>query len=319
MLFAGVVISTLLAACAEDPVQRIDLLAFSTTVSLSVYAPPDNFQSVVVPAVEQRMKTLETRWRSFGDGRLGQLNLALERGGCGHPDPGTLELVTIALDYQTRSNGLFDPTLGLEVDAWGFRDIDQSKAPPAPAPADKGKIRLGGSQVCSNGPVRLDLGGIAKGAIVKDLAALLKSYNVENAIINVGGDLLVLGMRGTKPWRVAVQHPRRPGVVAHIAAASGDAIFSSGDYHRSRLDGEAHHILDPRTGSPSIGAIATTVIHSDPLLADVAATALMVAGPSDFEAVAARLGVKRAILIDDNLRVHSLENTGLDLPRQLAP
>lgn len=309
----------LLACARPEPVTQIDLLAFSTTVSFSIYAPPDGFHDNVVPALEQRMQELEVQWRSFGDGALATLNHTLESGGCTTTDSDTLELVLAATEYARQSNGLFDPTLGLAVDAWGFRDYDQIES--AVAPKVKGKLTIEGTRICSDAPLRIDLGGIAKGAIVLELAQLLETFNVHNAIINVGGDLLVLGTRGDKPWRVAIQHPRKPGVIARIDAADGDAIFSSGDYHRRAIqDGKVtHHILDPRTQAPSTGAIATTVIHANPLLADAAATALLVAGVDEYEAIANKLNITRAVLIDQELGVHSLPHTDIELPTTLTP
>lgn len=319
---AAALVAGLLLVCSAcsrpEPVAQFDFLAFSTTVSLSLYEPPDTFVSETLPLLEQRMSELETRWRSFGDGELGLLNAALERGECATPGSATYALTARALELQSLSSGLFDPTLGLEVDALGFRDADVPPGPPAPAV--RGNVELGKTAICADGPVRLDLGGVAKGAIVQELAELLARHQIHHAIINVGGDMLVLGSRGPTPWRIAIQHPRRRGVIATFEAHSGEAIFSSGDYRRSRLvDGQTtHHILDPRTGKSAVGAVATTVIHTDPLLADAAATALMVAGPGAFEDIARKLGLKRAVLIDHALRVHALATTNIDLPTQLS-
>ncbi|MEM7082424.1 MAG: FAD:protein FMN transferase [Pseudomonadota bacterium] len=332
-------------SCIEPPprVVTIDFLAFSTTVSLSVYAPSNDFYLTTVPAIEARLATLDTRWRSFGDGSLGRLNDALERSDCATTDADTHALIVRALDYRVRSQGLFDPTLGIEVDHHGFRDTAQTER--AELPTRKGAVSITDSTICADGPVRLDLGGIAKGAIALDLATLLRNHNAPDAIINLGGDLLVLGTRGPQPWRVAIQHPRAPGVIATFDVHDGTAVFSSGDYFRRRPaptlehadhDGSArgtadidavrarprddvgpHHILDPRTGNPARGAIATTVMHSDPVLADVAATALMVAGPQSFEEIAARLEIDEALLIDAELAVHRLPGTSVELPIRL--
>ncbi len=306
-------------SCArEEPVAQVDLLAFSTTVSFSVHAPPETFYQSVVPALEKRMQELEVQWRSFGDGALAVLNQTLEAGGCATTDEATLQLIVAASHYSELSGGLFDPTLGLSVDAWGFRDYGQSEY--ADAPEIKGRLSIDGDRLCADAPLRIDLGGIAKGAIVLELARVLKAFDVHNAIINVGGDLLVLGSRGNTPWRVAIQHPRRAGVIAQIDAADGDAIFSSGDYHRTSVkDAQiTHHILDPRTLAPSTGAIATTVIHTNPLLADAAATALLVAGPEQYEATAKSMNITRAVLIDQQLNIHALPATDIKLPATLV-
>ncbi len=47
-----------------------------------------------------------------------------------------------------------------------------------------------------------------------------------------------------------------------------------------------------------------TVIHTDGALADAAATALFVAGPGEWRAVAARMGVRQVMLIDDTGTIH---------------
>ena len=52
----------------------------------------------------------------------------------------------------------------------------------------------------------------------------------------------------------------------------------------------------PRT--PASGLDSVTVVHRDAALADAAATALLVAGPQRWQAVAARMGIDQALVID---------------------
>jgi FAD:protein FMN transferase len=56
-------------------------------------------------------------------------------------------------------------------------------------------------------------------------------------------------------------------------------------------------VIDPRSGRPSRGLVAATVLHDDPALADAAATTLMIAGPEDWPLYAGRLGVARALVV----------------------
>ena len=65
-----------------------------------------------------------------------------------------------------------------------------------------------------------------------------------------------------------------------------------------------HHILDPRTGYPAQGTQSVTVIHPESALADVAATALFVAGPEDWHRLAKKLGITQVMLIDDQGKIH---------------
>ncbi|HEX7719243.1 MAG TPA: FAD:protein FMN transferase, partial [Woeseiaceae bacterium] len=59
------------------------------------------------------------------------------------------------------------------------------------------------------------------------------------------------------------------------------------------------HVLDPRTGYPARDTSSVTVIHTDPVLADAAATALLVAGNAEFDEACERLGIDHALLISD--------------------
>ena len=57
------------------------------------------------------------------------------------------------------------------------------------------------------------------------------------------------------------------------------------------------HVLDPRTGYPVQHTAAATVVHDDALLADAAATALLVGGPAEFEEVCRILGLEVALIV----------------------
>ncbi|MDZ7642777.1 MAG: FAD:protein FMN transferase [Woeseiaceae bacterium] len=75
--------------------------------------------------------------------------------------------------------------------------------------------------------------------------------------------------------------------------------MTSGNYERYfEYEGRRYaHVLDPRTGYPATGTASVTVVHRDPVLADAAATALLVGGVDDFDALCARLGLEQALLI----------------------
>ena len=82
----------------------------------------------------------------------------------------------------------------------------------------------------------------------------------------------------------------------------GETIVTSGNYERFvRIDGERYsHVLNPRTGYPVTHSSSVTVIHTDAMLADAAATALMVGGAAEFETLTEALGIEFALLIDES-------------------
>jgi thiamine biosynthesis lipoprotein len=129
----------------------------------------------------------------------------------------------------------------------------------------------------------------------------LRSMGIQNAIINAGGDLNVIGSHGDRPWKVGVRHPQGGGVLAAVELADGEAIYTSGNYERYREhEGVSYsHIIDPRTGMPVWHVASVTVIDNAGARADAAATALSVAGPDDWYRIARQMGLKYVMLVDE--------------------
>lgn len=129
----------------------------------------------------------------------------------------------------------------------------------------------------SDSQTKLDLGAIAKGYAV-DVAAetLLKHKAITCALVNAGGNIKAIGNKpGNKPWRVAVQHPRKAEkFLGTIALSNGQAAATSGDYQRYyELDGvRYHHLIDPQTGQPVWMHQSVTVIAMSGLKADYYST-----------------------------------------------
>ncbi|MCK7501943.1 MAG: FAD:protein FMN transferase [Comamonadaceae bacterium] len=92
-------------------------------------------------------------------------------------------------------------------------------------------LAMEGARVTSrNAAVRLDLGGYAKGYALDRAAAILRAQGMRNALINIGGNVMALGDKGGRPWRVGIQHPRAPMPIAMLRAAG-----RRGDRHLGRL------------------------------------------------------------------------------------
>jgi thiamine biosynthesis lipoprotein len=274
------------------------------------------------PAAEQALDGLEELyteldrdWRTFGPGELGRVNAALLAGQSARLSPRLAGLVRRSLEFRPLTDGLFDPRIGALVALWGFDDM--AHATPVRPPdegsvaalrhrtIDAGEVHLEADAVWSDAPLSLDLNGLAEGAALAAGAALLRSSGITAALLDTGGDLVAVGSHGNRPWRVGVRDPRGPGNLGTVALQPGETIASSGGYeHRFQADGKTfHHILDPRTGSPSRGATGTTVIAMDAELADAAATALMVAGPARFAEIGERMGIDTALLVTEDGRV----------------
>ena len=110
--------------------------------------------------------------------------------------------------------------------------------------------------------MRIDLGGIAKIYILDAGMRVLRQQGIHSAMINGGGDVLVMGSHQGQPWRIGVRDPRAPSTLIGTIELNDGIVASSGDYERY-FDHEGHryhHILDPRTGYPTQGLRGVTLV-----------------------------------------------------------
>jgi thiamine biosynthesis lipoprotein len=181
-------------------------------------------------------------------------------------------------------------------------------ASPPPGRGAGGGCRIGSA----NPAVALDFGGYLKGVALDRAAAAMKAHGITNALINIGGNVLALGAKGTTPWRVGIQHPRRSEPLAALELRDGEAIGTSGDYQRHfDLDGRRYsHLIDPRTAEPAVGTQALTVLIAPRdkagLWSDVASKPLFVAGDG-WRPLAAKLGIAQVLRVDAAGRVEVTE------------
>jgi FAD:protein FMN transferase len=285
--------------------------------------PPPSTPPPTAREVEALFRELHADWDPWGDGALGRVNQALAAGEAIRPEDDLAALLSEAAGLTARTEGLFEPAIGALVQLWGFSS--EEAVPDAPPPAEAIAATLAGmaplpellapdGQVRGPAGAQIDLGGFVKGVAVDRGIAHLRARGIEHAIVNAGGDLRAIGRRGERPWRIGIRATRDEGVVAALEIEHDEAVFTSGDYER-HFDYQGrryHHILDPRSGYPTEGLAAVTVLHRDAALADAAATALMVAGVDDWPRLAARLGVEAVMVVRVDGRI---ELTGAMRPR----
>ena len=128
-----------------------------------------------------------------------------------------------------------------------------------------------------------------------------------NYMIFGGGQVQIHGMRGSRAWRVGVQHPRQPDYIGFVES-SGSSISTSGDYEHFFIDDTGrrwHHIIDLSTGRPAARSVQVTVVTERGVYADALSTACFVRGPEPcFEMLERVPGGAEAVLIDSDMRLH---------------
>lgn len=302
-----------LAACSAEPeVQRAEFLVFGTLVDITVLDTDPLKVNEAFAEIQASFQLMHRDWHAWEPGLLTGVNEAFAAGLPATADADIVMLVKRSQEIERLSEGCFNPAIGALIRLWGFHTSDYPVLGPPPSDEAIGSILLqkpsslgiqidGLTLTTDNRSVQLDFGGIAKGYAIDLAMEVLRSKGIHNAIVNAGGDLKAMGGREDRPWRIAIRSPSG-GIIGTIETMGDEAIFSSGVYERFREDEHERypHILDPRTGWPVSEMAAATVISREGLLADAAATALIVAGYQEGFRVARALGLDQVLLIDQS-------------------
>ena len=239
----------------------------------------------LVDSLVERLEELELRWSRFiSSSELSRLNA-----GSGMPtvvSHETMMLIERAVWAWQATGGLFDPTVLSAVISAGYtKSFDQLgdvvvKTPGAvetEVPGCAG-IELNPSINLVQLPagVGIDPGGIGKGLAADLVAVEAVERGATAALCSLGGDLRVVGDPPSEGWEVELDHflDREARINLHAGAVATSSTLRR---RWSTDEGEAHHVIDPRTALPSTGeAVACSVIAAEAWWAEALATAILV-------------------------------------------
>ncbi len=312
-----------LSGCEQRPqVYQQQVLALGTLVDISIYGVDEEQAAKAVTAVTNKMEAIHHNWHAWQPSKLTYINQQLAAGNTVSLDQEQQQLIQTGITLARQSNDLFNPAAGKLIALWGFHSDERPDAAPptetnisalVTTAAKMSELTLDGNQLSSTNPdVMIDVGGYAKGYAVDQGIDTLRRMGINNAIINAGGDLRAIGSKGKYPWRIGIRHPRQAGVIASLETHADESVFTSGDYERYfEYHGQRfHHIIDPRVGRPAQGTSSVTIIHKNASSADAAATAIFIAGPSQWRETAQAMGIEEVMLIDAAGTIHMTEAMG---------
>jgi thiamine biosynthesis lipoprotein len=265
------------ASCTNLKFWKEEQLLLGTKCSISAYGedPRD--------AVEAAFAEIERMDKLFSDFREDSILSRLNREGHLKETEETREVIWLikrAVFFAEKSEGAFDPTVGPLMKLWGFRGGVRTL--PSSLEIQKTLFYISYKNIIvEKDGIRLtkgeiDLGGIAKGYAVDRATYILKNKGIKKALVNAGGNIYGFG----KAWKIGIQDPRDKTNLIGYLKIQDAGVASSGDYERFFIiDGKRYsHIMDPRTGYPKQGVIATTVKAKDATTADALSTTLFVMG-----------------------------------------
>lgn len=235
--------------------------------------------------------------------------------------PETYYVIERGKYYSELSEGRFDISIGPLVKLWGIG----TNAPKVPtqveiekelSKVDYTNILLNESDksimLAKEGMI-IDLGGIAKGYAADVVADYLKSKDIHNAIIDLGGNILALGGNGRADfWNIGLQNPfEARNKHLGILKVKDKTIVTSGVYERNFTEkGKTyHHILDPFTGYPVENSLMSVSIIADKSIdADGLSTTVFALGLEKGAEIIKSLDGVDAIFVDKAKNVYITED-----------
>lgn len=266
---------------ANDPsFFRKPFKAMGSPCELQLFAESDAAASYIARLVigeVERLEALYSRYRP--ESFLSAINNTASEGGTIAVDPETASLLDYAAACYAQSDRMFDITSGILRRAWRFNQNEPPNAEQIRALLD----RVGWEKVVWQPPLltfgrpgmEIDFGGVVKEYAVDCAAAICRNAGAVHAVINLGGDLRVVGPRADgSAWNIGIRHPRNMNVVLRTISMRGGALASSGDYERCILfDGVRYgHVLNPKTGWPVRHMASVSVVGELCVVAGSAST-----------------------------------------------
>lgn len=231
----------------------------------------------------------------------------------------TISIIKEGIHYSELSNGAFDITIGAVTSLWDFKSEDHIVPSPddiqsAVQNVDYTNIVIDEQCVRLLKPdMKLDVGALAKGYIADKLKEYLVENGVEHAIIDLGGNVLVLGSKPDgSDYNIGIQKPfDETGVPYTSVKISDQSMVTTGIYQRYfEKDGEFyHHVLDPTTGYPCQNNLySVTIITDSSSDADALSTTTFLLGYDKGMDFINSLDNVEAIFITNDMEIHYSDN-----------
>lgn len=264
-----------LCACNDNAENRDTRFLFDTVVNLEVSCDDE----ILEEAFELCTKYEKMFSRTVEDSEISRINKA-QPGEETKVSNETAELIERTLYYSYISGGAFDITVGSVSRLWNFNGEvipERKEIAEALQSVDYHNIVVADCYV-DTGNSQIDLGAVAKGFIADRLHDFFISNDVEEGIINLGGNVVVFG---DEPKIVGIKKPYSDDELSARVKIANSSVVTAGVYERYiEKDGKKyHHILDPKTGyGVESDLLSATVIGDNSVECDALSTICILLG-----------------------------------------
>ena len=301
-------------------------LYFDTVISITLYGSD---KEPYIDHCFEMARTYESYFSpTLEDSDISLINSHVGEAVTVHPE--TAELLKKGIEYYQSSGGLFDITVGALSSLWDFSGgehiVPSQEQIDAVLPAiDASGLILDGNQVTLTIPgSSIDLGGIAKGYIADKMKEYLNGEGITSGIINLGGNILVLGPKenqGSATYTMGIQKPfATDGEITATVQITDESMVTSGIYQRYfERDGKIyHHILDTKTGYPYDNGLASvTIINRSSVDGDALSTICFMMGLEDGMEYVESLPDTEAVFITTEGEIYYTSGVGTELPFEI--
>ena len=278
------------SACKEpEPISAVKLqgLAFGTTYNITYY---HGQQTDFTSSIDSLFYLINTSMSTY----IANSDISKINGGDTTVVVDTFfkEVFQKSLKVYNETDGVFDPTIGLLVNAWGFgpekslKNLDSSKVERLLNLVGFDKVKLYEGRILKrNDSIYFDFNAIAKGFAVDIAGRFLEAKGIDNYLIEIGGELRARGFNQTKSksWKVGIENPNFDGTrsIEKVIELKSESMATSGNYRKFKMDsitGERFaHIINTKTGYPMKSNVLSVSVIANLDCADVDAyaTAIM--------------------------------------------
>jgi len=284
-----------LAACGFQKQVSFSGKTMGTTYHITVVTGLIKNTKELKDKINMRLDEINKSMSTFRkDSEISKFNALNQTGEKFYISDDFFNVMTVAQHIYELTGGAWDGTIEPLVTLWGFGNSENKKRIPSKSEIDEllADIGFNNIEISANrylvkrkAFISLDFASIAKGYGVDQIAALIRTNQIKNFLVEIGGEVFAAGFRKDgKKWKIGINRPKKNAPfdqIYKVLYLQDKGFATSGDYRNYfEFEGKRFsHILEPRNGyTINIGVLSVSIVADTCTFADGLATAVMVLG-----------------------------------------